>query len=138
MTVASFRADKNGSNQTSFPSGAFTQVTFSNEQYDNGGYFASSAWTPPSGYVRMMAQIYVSSGATNNVVGAVAIYKDGAIFQQSNFEQGAASCGPVNVVVDDNCNGSNAYTVYAFVQGAGMAINGTVNYTWFAGYRWAT
>lgn len=129
-----FRAHKNGTNQTSFPSATFTQVTFGTEAYDSGNYFASSAWTPPSGYVRLMASTYATGTVTINTTAAIAIYKNGAIFQQSNYAAISGGAGPINVIVDDNSNGSDVYTVRFLVTGSSLVIDGTATYTWFSGY----
>ncbi len=137
VPIKGFRAHKNGTNQTGLTSNAFTQVTFSTESYDVGGYFASSAWTPPAGIVRMMASVYVTATQTNDGFPAfIAIYKDGVIFARSNYAQNSVTteCGPINVVVDDNASGSNVYTVYVNCIGTNLTADGTSAFTNFSGY----
>jgi hypothetical protein len=140
MTVASFRAHKNGTDQTSFPDATETQITFGTEAYDNGNFFASNAWTPPAGKIRLMANVYITGTETNSQVSYVTIRKNNATFAQSNFCGNAADAGPTNVVADDNCSGSDVYTVFAYFDrsSGSTTVSGNSLYTWFSGYRFPT
>lgn len=133
-TPACFKAHKNASDQTGVADNTATQVTFGTEVYDIGGFYASNAWTPPAGKIRLTASVLVS-GTTVGSIGAIFIQKDGADLTQSNFQTPNGG-GTLFVTVDDVCTGSNAYTVKASldVSAGTVTFSGLVRCTYFSGH----
>jgi hypothetical protein len=101
-----------GSGQTYSSSGSVLQLTFTSIVFNNGGFFASNAWTPPSGKVRIGGQ-FRSTGAniTSGGVAAVHIYKNGSVFQKFICNQQSTDTNGIGVQADDSCNGSDVYTL---------------------------
>lgn len=133
VTSASFSANNNGVAQ-SIPSGAFTKLTFSTEEFDVGALFASSTWTPPAGKVVLLT----GSMTIDTVAGAlttVAVYKNGAEFKRGDMQQ-AQAVGPVTMHVSatDIPNGTDTYELFGY-QATGVAKNttGGTTLTYFQG-----
>ncbi len=136
-TPASFSAHKNGTDQTGIADLTFTQITFGTEVYDVGGYFSSSAWTPPAGKVSLNVTCFMTGTVTVGSICLVAIYKNGVIFKQGIIGAGSdISGGSAATVTDDIANGSDVYTAYVFVNvDSGTAtVLGLSRQTWFSGH----
>lgn len=133
-----FIATKNGSAQTGLVDVTWTQITFGTEQADNGSYFATNAWTPAAGPVRLKGQVTFTTGVVAGAACACAIYKDGVIFRQGAPSQ-AIIAGECETAVDclDVASGSNVYTLYGLVDTAGgtAAVSGSTALTWFEGHQ---
>ncbi len=132
-----FLATKGGTDQTGLASGVFTQMTFGTEVYDQGNYFASNAWTPPAGIVRLTASFIAQDDggaipADSSV--AIAIYKNGSVLRQAN-EMSQATLAFADLSVDDEADGNDTYDARAFVvtDGGTYLVAGNVAYTWFSG-----
>lgn len=130
-----FSANKNATDQTGIASATYTQVTFGTEEYDVGSYFASSAWTPPSGPVKLRAAFRYSGTLALGGLAAISIYKNGAGWAQVLGGADVAAATGLFVERADVANGTDVYTVYAYVTTtAGNAtISGIVSDTFFQG-----
>lgn len=131
-----FRAHNNGG-VTSLANGAYTQVTLGTEVFDSGGYFASSAWTPPAGrIVTMSGTVSFSVGAATNAM-MCTIFKNGVAWAVgTRLSTTIAGFFAVHVSAQDLPNGTDVYTLRAF-QNSGGAVNTDVGIegTWFSGAR---
>lgn len=129
-STASFCANKNGSDQAVGSAGDI-QVTFGTEQFDVGGFFASSTWTPPAGKVLLNVNLQLSA-VTATTSMTVQIFKNGSLwkFLAYNFD---ANTPQMNLV--DVADGSDTYKVYTSSPGgdAAYTVVGTVSATWFCG-----
>lgn len=54
--------------------GAPVAVQFGTESFDEGGYFASSTYTPPEGYYRVTASITFQTASSNGVMRSLSVY----------------------------------------------------------------
>ncbi|QRF55308.1 hypothetical protein [Variovorax paradoxus] len=121
VTSASFSAHNNSVAQ-SIPSGAFTKLTFSTEQFDTGGFFAGSTWSPPAGKPVMLSGAYTSVSAAGASM-TVAVYKNGAEFKRGTaIEAQSTAVTGSRVTCIDIPNGTDAYELWAF-QATGSAQN---------------
>lgn len=131
---ARFRAIKNAQ-QTGVVPATITPVTFQTEVFDDGAFYASDAWTPGKGRVRISAQVTLESdNLVDHGLFEVWIYKNGATFTQSfyNTVAGQSVSGYVEGV--DTADGDDVYTIQIRVSGAGnKIIKFAGNSTWFAG-----
>lgn len=132
---SSFHAHKNGTNQTGIANDTWTQVTFGTEVYDTGSNFASSAWTPPAGKVRMIASVNCFAGSSINGYVVVSIYKNGTSWKVNSDQTFMVSQSKtVTVIADDDANGTDVYTVYAFItSGTTSSLSGNAGYSFFMG-----
>ncbi len=135
--VVAFIAHLNAVDQTGVADVTWTQITGLVEQADVGGDFASNAWTPPAGKVRLgvLARGTGAINATTGVCG-VAVYKNGSVFGQ-DFAIGSTNDSlQMGVIVDDSANGTDAYTarIYIDVTTGTGTVNGASYYTRFWGY----
>lgn len=134
MSLPAFKAHLNGTNQTGVNTGAWTQVIFTAESYDIGGYFASSTWTPPAGKVSMIASCHLTGNVTSNTMNAVAIYKNASQLIFAGTVGNPNDTG-TSLVCDDVANGTDAYTMYGWATGGtGRAFSGATDLTYFSGY----
>ena len=73
-----FRACKVTSNQT-VTNAAYTKITFNQEDWDIGGYYASDTYTPlVQGYYQVNVSLHLSSAGDHHG-GLVAIYHNGSM-----------------------------------------------------------
>lgn len=133
-STINFLATKS-SEQTGVTPFTFVQVTFQTEVFDNGGFFASNAWTPPAGYVRLYGGLFME-GAFNNAEPCVlAIYKSCDTLQWSGYGLDGSFnvAGPLNIVVDDISSGTAPYTMRGYYNGSSASFSSSAS-TWFGGY----
>lgn len=132
-----FLAHKNGSDQSGVASGSGTAVTFGTEVFDIGGYFASSAWTPPAGKYRVTACLQFTNGnAVDNEALTAEIHVAAALVRRAISYRPGTGGGGVIVSTIVEVNGSQAITVATFKGGAGTGtIEGDATDTWFCGER---
>lgn len=126
-----FSATKNGTSQTGIASATQTKVTFTTEDFDQGGYYDStnSRWTPPAGVVRISACISANNSLTTDTGLINSIYKNGAFLKRSQNTV-ANTFGNAVVSIVDLANGTDYYEVY---------VNGTSGGTFdVAGATWNT
>jgi hypothetical protein len=133
-TKPAFLAHKNGTNQDSI-SATQTPITFSTEDIDIGGHFASDAWTPPAGRVRLTANIEWSPlNAVDNELLSIHIRKNGSAIRTHATGRAGTNFTTQTISTLDNANGTDAYSVSAQKGGAGDGrILGATTATWFCG-----
>jgi hypothetical protein len=132
-----FRVTKNNVNQTGVASGVATQLTWSTEDLDEGGYFASNAWTPPAGKVEL--QLSVLFPGANQIAGNTSIariLKNGsplANFVCTHYAANAQMTAPVSV--SDVASGTDVYTtdVVIATNTSTGTVTGALAYTYFSG-----
>jgi hypothetical protein len=132
-----FRATKGGTDQVGIPNSNFTAVSFGTEDYDQGNYFSSDAWTPPAGLVNL--QVSLLSYASNQVAGGLfigSIFKNGVRFKDNYelaFSAGVSYSCDINLW--DVANGTDVYSVQVNVatNGGTTALSGGTTHTYFSG-----
>lgn len=130
--IASFKANKGGSDQTGVTAAQFTAVTFGTEVYDVGSLFASSAWTPPAGKVRLTAVVTFAS--VDDGACQCAIYKNGGLFINGSYAAQFSNAGRSVATGTDSANGTDVYTVQANAAATGTYdISGAITGTFFCG-----
>ncbi|WP_164856684.1 hypothetical protein [Sinorhizobium meliloti] len=132
----SFSATKGGTPQTAIPSATITAVAFGTEVRDVGGYFASSAWTPPRGRYDISAAIEFTAGIVAGEAYTILIRVAGATVSE-NFvrAQGTTS---LQVAIRDiiEVDGTQAISISCFGGGAGdKTISGATSKTYFRGEK---
>jgi hypothetical protein len=133
-TPVAFSAHRNGTDQTGIVSDTATKVTLATEVFDQGGFYASSAWTPSSGRYRLTACAMFTAGVVDGEQFRAMIYKNGALFRQAVTVARGTGAQSVLVTCSDAANGTDFYEF--FVQGAGAGaktISGAAANTWFEG-----
>jgi hypothetical protein len=125
-----------GSSTTITVTNTVTQVSFSTVVFNVGGFFASHAWTPPSGHIRIGGQ-FTATGAnvTSGGVAIAFIYKNGSVFQKFICNQQSGNTNGVGLQADDSCNGTDVYIFQcqAGISGNTSVVNAAAN-TNFWGY----
>ena len=130
-----FLVTKGGTDQTGIADSTFTPITFSTEIFDTGGYFASNAWTPPAGLVTMSSSILASGTFTTGGQIALLLKKNGVAYKQWNTCASAAFGGSVTFSIVERANGTDAYTVEAYmdVSSGTATISGNNLHSFFSG-----
>ncbi len=133
---ACFSVHKNGTDQTGIADATHTLVTWSNEIYDVGSHFASNTWTPPAGKVSLKAAVYTLGTTTIGNGQVTGIYKNGSPFKYSVVGASAFGGGSCMIAVEDIANGSDAYTVSAYldVNSGTATVVGDQTETFFMGH----
>jgi hypothetical protein len=134
-TPPSFSVHKNGTDQTGIVSGVATKLTWSTEDYDTHGWFASDKFTPLlAGKYLFELSAYFNASADGALMYCF-LYKNGG--QEKYFFQVAPSTGAIIVPGSAliPANGSTDYfEVYVQQQtGSNQTINGTASVTHFKG-----
>lgn len=133
---ACFAADKNSVDQTGIASLTFTKVTFANETFDQGSFFASSAWTPPAGPIRVGANVRVA-GSTASMSLRCSLYKNGVRFR----DLAAVSTNPTDTTtpiiggaVCDVANGTDVYEIYVLgITATTLTVEGATTGSYMSG-----
>ncbi len=128
---SSFIAHKNGTDQAISSPSTDTILTWSNEDFDLGGNFASSRWTPPAGIVLLRAQAFVVPAAGPTPV-EIAIYKNGVVARKVQ-QTITTSGGEVAITLMDPTGGTDYYEVSIMIGGTTGTVNGQGAYTFFNG-----
>lgn len=132
-----FSAHKNGSTQTSIS--AATKITFSDELFDIGSYFASSTYTPQTSgkYFLSAAVRFTAANAVDNEQMELHIYKNGVSHKAQIVPRAGAGFCQVDVDALVDANGTtDAFDVYAVKNGAGAGdVQGVVELTYFQGFK---
>lgn len=127
----SFSAHKNNVDQT-VTAGVLTKLTFSTERFDTNGNFdtATSRFTPA---VAGKYTVNASALCANTSFCGTAIYKNGALYAQSNSVTyaGNNAFGNVNTIVD--MNGTTDYLEAYVYNATGTSVYGPTAYTYFLG-----
>lgn len=128
---ASFSAHKNGSAQvvTTTP----VKVTFGTEVFDQGGFFASSTWTPPAGVMLITATCYFTGVAAGSQLWVI-LYKNGSIYKSQQIYVGTSMTSvSLNIQTIDRAVGTDTYEIYTVSDDASYTISGTSSDTYFMG-----
>lgn len=134
----SFRAHKNGTDQSGIASATQTKLTFTTESFDKSGWYdaANSKYTPQiEGVYRIRVSALCSAGMVDQSFLQASIYKNGSLYE-SGF---APVSGTVSHTATVDClvemNGSTDYVeVYFLGGGAGSkTISGDTRYSVFSG-----
>lgn len=136
VATSRFSAHKNGTDQTGVAALTNTQVTFGTEAYDYNSKFASNAWTPDAGPVRMTFACYATGTFNSGDLAQIMIFKNGSLFKlvfvSCNTSQfsGALSA-------EDIANGTDVYTAYVYCPTASgtYTVKGVTYGTYFTGAR---
>lgn len=137
---AYFRVDKNGSDQTGIADSTWTKVTWGNEVYDNGAYFASDKWTPRSGTHFLHSATYTSgSNMALNGINGIAIYKNGSLYLEALYVDYVASGAlPMQISGLVEANGTDYFELYIYYD-TNPATTGTLSgnaaFTYFEGFQ---
>lgn len=132
----SFRAHKNGTNQTGIASGTPTKMTFGTEDWDDGGYYdvTTSRFTPPAGKYRLSCSLLTAGGAVDQAVYGPLIYKNGVQLSVSYFSWSGAINSSAVLTDLVSANGTDYFEIYFEAFGAGTkSIDGAVARTYFSG-----
>lgn len=133
--VASFSANKNGTDQTGVTASTLVKVTFTTEQFDQGSYYdaTNSVWTPPAGKVILCLGMHTSGTYAAGSLSYSIIYKNGSAFKQSaSAATVGASASAISAI--DAANGTDYYEAYCFNQTTGDGtILGLTRVTFFMG-----
>ena len=129
-TRAAFSANKGGTTQ-SVTAGTSTQITFGTKDFDIGGHFSGSVWTPPPGRYLLSAQALVLSGeagATNSLF----LRKNGSMIRQAQAQW--AGVGSIGISAIVTANGTDTFELAINMGGTGSkTITGAATNTWFEG-----
>jgi len=139
VTSASFSAHNNGTAQA-IPSGAFTILNMSTEDYDVGSHFASNAWTPPARLVSIVGAVALNTAAVLANY-TVSVFKNGAEFKRGTMHLSNLGGGAVvaTVACQDAANGTDVYDLRASqTTGAPQNTTGAATVTYFQGTTLST
>lgn len=130
-----FLAHRNAVDQTGVVPDTPTKVDFTTEVFDQGGFFASGAWVPPSGRYLVAAQVLFAAGIVAGEQYRCAVYRNGVLLNQTVvIAQGTASFS-IGVVALAVVDGDDTVEVWVTGAGAGdKTISGASANTWFAGW----
>lgn len=131
-----FSVNKGGTDQTGVADATFTQVTWSTEEYDICGLFASNVWTPPAGPVTLCATLAIAGTAVAGSQAALAITKNGATTAYKQMNVASYTNGAVpQLCADDVATGTDAYGVMGYfdVSAGTVTFGGGVTTTYFQG-----
>lgn len=133
-----FLANKNNTNQTKDINSNLDKVTFTNEVFDEGGYYdaAESKWTPPAGRYQITVQAGIRIG-TGYRTAFVLLYKNGALHRKSpgnwSDTDNADLLDQISVPIE--ANGTDYFEVYVAVDAiSGTIIPGDIQRVWFSGH----
>lgn len=133
--LPAFSVHKNGTDQTGVNSATDTQITYSTEVFDTGGFFASNAWTPPAGLIQLHAAHKITGDLLLGSTHASMIFKNGSLFRETHGAANSEPTGSANISILDRANGTDVYTHWVFAlinSGTGTIVGGTDS-TWFMG-----
>ena len=125
-------ANKGGTDQT-VTAGGITQVTFTNEVADFGGFFSGSVWTPPAGRYRIVATITIGGTASGDL-NYISIRKNETAVSTSRADF-TVTDQTIMVEAYVTTSGGSTFDVAASFAGAGSRmIKGGGTVTSFVGY----
>lgn len=130
-----FLGDKNAVDQTGITSTVATKVTAATEQWDIGGYYASSTWTPPAGKYRVHGQAtFTAANGVDNELLLALIYKNGSAHRYTANKRGGTTAETVVINALVTANGTDTFEFYVRKDGAGDGtLSGIVAETFFCG-----
>jgi len=130
------RMDLGGTHYSLAP-GSMTQIPLTNIALNIGSTMttgSSGTCFPYGGPINLRAKITLNAGKTTGQLFGVAIYKNGAVFDECYGEQGAAATPQtLEFSVDDTAAPTDYYQMYARADGTGnKQVNGNPRWTSFA------
>lgn len=141
LTIASLPAFSVNNNnvdvQTGLADNSVNTVSWSTEAYDTGSFFATNAWTPPSGLIVLNAGVRLTSTlATTTSKLSLMIYKNGSLYKETFFYPSWTTELSGVITAQDRCNGTDAYTlvIQCDTNAATYTIKGTTSDTFFQGH----
>jgi hypothetical protein len=114
-----------------------TKILFATEEYDIGGYFADSAYTPPAGKYILTVSVLFADALSDGTNVILYLYKDGAEFKRAAHTYSAKAGilmvhGSFQVVA----NGSEVFDIRIYHDyGSSRNTYNDSKYTWFSGAR---
>lgn len=135
--IPAFSVHKNAVDQTGVADSTFTAVTWPNELYDVGNFFASNGWTPPAGKIHLDCALFLSATVITGNQVQVSVFKNGAGYKSGNWiASSILGGGAASVGFDDIANGSDVYTVQVFIDTTGgtATVSGNTALTFFTGH----
>lgn len=135
----SFKATKNGTDQTAITSGTPTKLTFGTEVWDVGlGYdTGNSRWTPGPGKVLVGGAAYTSANVVDGSTYALTVYKNGnPLALIASFSASGTNNMSVAGQVEDESDDNDYYELWYEGGGAGdKTVSGAVSGTYFWGKK---
>jgi hypothetical protein len=130
-----FSAHKNGTGQTSITSNTDTKVTFGTEDWDVGGHFSDSTYTPPAGRYRLSSVLTFTSGTADGGTYQCKLYKNGSQHRIGPVvAAGAATAVSAGIGALVESDGNDTFEIYARGSTASLlTISGSDALTWFSG-----
>ena len=133
-----FSAHKNGTNQTGIVTGTSTKVTFTTEDWDDGGGYdaPNSRWVPGVlGKGHIDVSVYWDSSSDQSAI-AIQIYKNGVFYKGTYIIVSGTTNTSISTSKDilvDNI--ADYFEIYAFQSsGSDKVIRGDAAWTWFSGH----
>jgi hypothetical protein len=123
-----FRA-KMSVNQTGIANAVDVRCAFNVEVFDVNNKYDSTnyRWTPSAGVVQVGAGVLFSAGIRNNTTPSVKLFKNGACIVQ-NGAQTPTDASNAQVMVIDQCNGTDYYECFVNAQSAGTSTIAASNF----------
>lgn len=126
-----FSVNKSGSDQV-ISAGVTTNLSFSGELLNAGGFFSENAWTPPAG--RYLIQASVSfTGATTDQTNTFRLLRNNTSLRRVLSRSVAGSnCMTISAIVA--ANGSDSFRLDLNCPGSGnKTVSGSIDVTYFEG-----
>jgi hypothetical protein len=113
-------ADKGGAGADTLTSATPVKITFGTENWDIGGTFASSTWTPTAGKKRIDTgvELAATNGVDNEAI-TLHLYKNGSLHRELVFKRSSTTAQSVNGSWIVDANGTDTFEIYVTKGGAG-------------------
>lgn len=138
LTFPKFSANKNETNQTGVVTTTWTKVTFTTEEYDDGGTYdaANSKWVPGKLGKAIISACAFWTTAPNETTIYIGIYKNGVVYKyiagRLSGDGDFPSLITRDVLID---NVADYFEIYVFqLSGSDKIISGAIAATYFTGY----
>lgn len=130
-----FSVHKGGTAQTGLVSATYTLITFGTKEFDEGNRFASDAWVPPAGLIRLEGRVHFTGTTTAGTGYAIAaIFKNGVLIAQVALPMGT-NFGTAHVSCITRANGTDSYSLYGYASASAgtLTVAGDSGNTAFSG-----
>jgi hypothetical protein len=135
-SLSSFRAHKNGSNQTISSNGP-TKLTFGTEAFDEGSDYntSTSTWTPPAGTALIHVQAMIRTSPPQDPDRySLKLYRNGSLYRQSQIITNESEDFSLWLTTIEQVSGSDAFTVYVeAAYDSSYSVRGGSDESWFCG-----
>lgn len=135
--AAAFMAHRNGSDQAGVADSTFTQMQYTNTEFNVGSYYNTGTrrYTPPSGKYLITHSIGVSASA-DGVRYVAMIYKNGVALKSMGQVGGGTAALNATVTATVDANGTDYFEGYVFQNSGGpISIWGAATDSFLCGYR---